>query len=179
MKTEDFVGKVLTDTTGLTTTVLAWIGDELGIWKYLAAHDSETSAEVARNMGLAERPVRRAKAAYRSRIAALRAVAEEAEEAGDRARSERARDELELLEKELSRAFGLGGRARRAGVESERARVNVQRRISDAIRRISDAEPALGKHLSLAVRTGITCSYARERDPAFATEKKRAARDEG
>ena len=31
--TEEFVGKVLGDTVGLTNTVLAWIGDELGLWK--------------------------------------------------------------------------------------------------------------------------------------------------
>jgi SAM-dependent methyltransferase len=56
--TEEFVGKVLGDTVGLTNTVLAWIGDELGIWKDLAKQGPATSAELARRMGLAERPVR-------------------------------------------------------------------------------------------------------------------------
>jgi len=57
-KTEAFVGKVLGDTTGLTNTVMAWIGDELGLWKALHAKGAATSAELAERMGLAERPVR-------------------------------------------------------------------------------------------------------------------------
>jgi SAM-dependent methyltransferase len=56
--TEAFVGKVLGDTTGLTTTVLAWMGDELGLWKDLHAHGAATSAALAQRTGLAERPVR-------------------------------------------------------------------------------------------------------------------------
>ncbi len=35
----------------------------------------------------------------------------------------------------------------------------VTRRIKDAIARISQADPALGEHLSLSVRTGRFCSY--------------------
>jgi SAM-dependent methyltransferase len=58
MTTEAFVGKVLADTTGLTTTVLAWIGDELGLWKDLHARGAATSAELAARTKLAERPVR-------------------------------------------------------------------------------------------------------------------------
>src|SRR5690348_12840366 len=56
--TEAFVGKVLGDTAGLTNTVLAWIGDELGLWKDLHARGPATSAALAERMRLAERPVR-------------------------------------------------------------------------------------------------------------------------
>jgi 2-polyprenyl-3-methyl-5-hydroxy-6-metoxy-1,4-benzoquinol methylase len=56
--TEAFVGKVLGDTTGLTNTVLAWIGDELGLWKDLHARGPATSIELAGRTRLAERPVR-------------------------------------------------------------------------------------------------------------------------
>jgi 2-polyprenyl-3-methyl-5-hydroxy-6-metoxy-1,4-benzoquinol methylase len=49
---------VLSDTTGLTTTVLAWMGDELGLWKDLHGRGPATSAALAERMGLAERPVR-------------------------------------------------------------------------------------------------------------------------
>jgi SAM-dependent methyltransferase len=56
--TEGFVGKVLGDTSGLTNTVLAWIGDELGLWKALHASGPLTSLALARRTGLAERPVR-------------------------------------------------------------------------------------------------------------------------
>jgi SAM-dependent methyltransferase len=56
--TEEFVGKVMGDTVGLTNTVLAWIGDEVGLWKDLAQRGPATSAELAGRTGLAERPVR-------------------------------------------------------------------------------------------------------------------------
>jgi SAM-dependent methyltransferase len=56
--TEAFVGKVLADTTGLTTTVLAWIGDELGLWKDLHGKGAATSVELATRTNLSERPVR-------------------------------------------------------------------------------------------------------------------------
>lgn len=56
--TEEFVGKVMGDTVGLTNTVLAWIGDELGLWKDLAKRGQATSVDLARRTGLAERPVR-------------------------------------------------------------------------------------------------------------------------
>jgi SAM-dependent methyltransferase len=56
--TDAFVGKVLGDTVGLTTTVLAFIGDRLGIWKELHTRGPGTSEEIARRTGLAERPVR-------------------------------------------------------------------------------------------------------------------------
>src|SRR5262252_7964521 len=58
LTTEAFVNKVVGDTVGLTNTVLAFIGDELGLWKDLAAQGPATSAELARRTGLAERPVR-------------------------------------------------------------------------------------------------------------------------
>ncbi|MBA2326046.1 MAG: methyltransferase domain-containing protein [Actinobacteria bacterium] len=57
-KVEEFVGKVLTDTSGLTTTVLSSIGDRLGLWKDLAASGPTTSAELAARTGTNERYVR-------------------------------------------------------------------------------------------------------------------------
>jgi len=96
---------------------------------------------------------------YRARILALRAELEEAERWNDFGRAERAREELDMIERELSSAIGLGGRQRRSGSATERARVNVQRRIRDAIRRIKRHHPALAKHLDRAVRTGAYCTY--------------------
>jgi hypothetical protein len=66
------------------------------------------------------------------------------------------------LSAELSRAYGLGGRARRAGSNVERARVNVQRRLKHAIDRIAGECPAAGRHLNWAIRTGSFCSYRPE-----------------
>ncbi len=78
---------------------------------------------------------------------------------GDVAAAEAAREEFELLSAELARAFGLNGRARRAGSNVERARVNVQRRLKHAMDRISRECPAAGRHLEWAVHTGSFCSY--------------------
>jgi hypothetical protein len=96
---------------------------------------------------------------YRRRLESLREQLEEAESRHDPAGAEAAREEIEQLSAELSRAFGLGGRARRTGSNVERARVNVQRRLKHAIERIALECPAAGKHLDWAVRTGSFCSY--------------------
>lgn len=96
---------------------------------------------------------------YRARVVELRADLDEAESWNDSGRAERAREELAFIERELTRAIGLGGRERRAGSASERARVNVQRRIRDAIRRIESYHPGLAKHLDRSIRTGTYCAY--------------------
>lgn len=57
-KQEAFVQKVLGDTSATMTTLLASIGDRLGLFKDLAANGPGTSAEVARRTGTNERYVR-------------------------------------------------------------------------------------------------------------------------
>jgi hypothetical protein len=102
----------------------------------------------------------KAKRAYRARAEELRARLEEATAWNDAGRIESARRELDDLGTELARAFGLGGRERRAGSPTERARINVQRRLRDAIRRVGEQDAALGRHLELSVKTGLFCMYA-------------------
>ncbi|HEV3378463.1 MAG TPA: AAA family ATPase [Thermoleophilaceae bacterium] len=103
-----------------------------------------------------------AKRAYRSRLAELEDDLAEAERFNDVERAARAREERELIGRELARAVGLGGRDRPAGSAAERARVNATRAIRAAIRRIEECDPSLGRHLDRAVRTGTFCAY----DPA-------------
>jgi 2-polyprenyl-3-methyl-5-hydroxy-6-metoxy-1,4-benzoquinol methylase len=55
--TEVFLGKVLGDTSGLTTTIMASIGDRLGLFRSLA-ESSATSAELAQRTSCDERYVR-------------------------------------------------------------------------------------------------------------------------
>jgi SAM-dependent methyltransferase len=57
-KQEAFVNKVLGDTSATMTTILASIGDRLGLFKDLAANGPATSAEIARRTGTNERYVR-------------------------------------------------------------------------------------------------------------------------
>jgi hypothetical protein len=97
---------------------------------------------------------------YETRLEDLEEELREAESFGDRARAARAEAEIEALADELARAVGLGGRDRRAAALTERARVNVQRRLRDVLKRAADAEPRIGEHLRLSVKTGTYCSYS-------------------
>jgi ubiquinone/menaquinone biosynthesis C-methylase UbiE len=57
-KANDFVGRVLGDSTAVTTTALASIGDRLGLWKDLARNGPATSQALATRTRLSERHVR-------------------------------------------------------------------------------------------------------------------------
>jgi hypothetical protein len=98
-------------------------------------------------------------AAYRSRVADLRADLDEARAFHDLERAARIEDEIEFLSRELAAAVGLGGRRRKSASDSERARLNVTRAIRSAIRKIADHDPELGAHLDAAVTTGTFCAY--------------------
>jgi hypothetical protein len=104
----------------------------------------------------------RARATYQARLTELREEVADAERLNDLGRGARARHETELLEAEITSAFGLSGRARRTGDAVERARKAVSNRIRDAIRRIEPLHPRLGRHLSASIRTGTYCAYQPE-----------------
>ena len=76
------------------------------------------------------------------------------------ARAEAAREEIEFISRELSRAFGLGGRARATGSDAERARVNVRRRLKDAIERVGRVDARAGRYLENTIKTGTYCRYS-------------------
>ena len=106
----------------------------------------------------------RARASYRARIEELHAELDRAGELCDAGRAERARAELEAIEAELARAFGLGGRARRLGDPAERARKAVYNRLRSAIAALETELPALGRHLARSIRTGTFCAYRPDRE---------------
>jgi hypothetical protein len=101
----------------------------------------------------------RARASYKARLVELETELDEADTGGDIERSARAHAERDALLDQLSSAYGLGGRPRRAGDPAERARTAVTARIRDAIRRIEAVHPDLGHHLVRSVRTGTFCCY--------------------
>lgn len=101
-----------------------------------------------------------AKAAYRARAKELAEELEEATELGQVDRADEAKEELEILRRELSRAVDLKGRDRRGNSSAERARIAARRRLRDAIARICQADAELGRELDAAVRTGAFCTYA-------------------
>lgn len=101
----------------------------------------------------------RARAAYKRRLFDLEADLDDADSAGDQERSAKAQAERDALLQQLSGAYGLGGKPRRAGDPAERARTAVTARLRDAIRRIEKVHPSLGRHLQRSVRTGTFCVY--------------------
>ena len=104
---------------------------------------------------------------YRERLRDLEADLEEATRWSDVGRAARIREEIEFLTDELSAAFGVGGRARKAGDVTERARKAVASRIRDSIERIRREHGALALHLENAVRTGAFCCYRPDRSPGW------------
>ncbi len=107
-----------------------------------------------------------ARNAYRRRVEDLRAAADDALEEGRLDDAEAAQAELDALVAELARAFGLGGRDRKAASAAERARLNVTRAVRTAVARIAEVVPAAGAALDRRVRTGTYCAY--EPQPADA-----------
>jgi hypothetical protein len=104
----------------------------------------------------------RARREYQARIEDLQREIDDAREANDPARADRAELELDALVEQLSEAFGLGGRRRRAGSSVERARTAVTYRVRAAIKRLHDVHPPAGKHFDNAIRTGTWCTYRPE-----------------
>jgi hypothetical protein len=104
----------------------------------------------------------RARREYEARVRQLQHEIDEARDAGAEQRLARAEEELDALVTELSRAFGVGGRARSSGSAVERARAAVTWRLRSAVRQIDELHPQLGRHLANAVRTGTWCSYRPE-----------------
>jgi hypothetical protein len=101
-----------------------------------------------------------AHAQYKRRIRTLQDELEEAESLADLGRVDALRGELDFITRELSRAFGLGARARRSGSDAERARINVRRRLKNAIDRIAEQLPDAGRYLDNTIKTGSYCKYS-------------------
>jgi pimeloyl-ACP methyl ester carboxylesterase len=100
---------------------------------------------------------------YQRRITELEQELDQAPEGGGGGAGAAAREELDALISELTAAYGLAGRPRRAPDSVERARKAVSRRLSHAMSRIARAHPRLGRHLAASIRTGVFCSYQPER----------------
>jgi tetratricopeptide (TPR) repeat protein len=102
-------------------------------------------------------------AQYRQRLRDLEGDLDEADRHGDLSRAERLVAERDALVDQLTKAFGLGGRARSAGSDpDERLRKAVSARVKASIDRLERLNPVLGRHLRNSIRTGFWCSYQPE-----------------
>jgi hypothetical protein len=99
------------------------------------------------------------KTSYRERLRDLREELDEAVSMGDSGKTAKVQEEIAFLSRELARAVGLGGRDRRVSSEAERARLRVTNVIRSAIRKTAKQHPALGRYLSISLRTGRFCSF--------------------
>jgi tetratricopeptide (TPR) repeat protein len=91
---------------------------------------------------------------YQARLNELAAEVVEAERTGNRVRAALARAEREALSAALEEGEG--------GDFFDVARRTVGTRIRITLDRIEQAEPSVGRHLRLAIRTGTFCSYEPE-----------------
>src|SRR5262249_1669517 len=78
-----------------------------------------------------------AKSEYQCRLDELNELLEDQRERGSQERAEQIESEIDILKREIGRALGIAGRARRAGSNAERARLNVTRAIKTALEKIS------------------------------------------
>lgn len=101
-----------------------------------------------------------AKREYRAAIADLDAELDEARENCDPAAQERLQRDKDQILRQLSAAFGLRGRPRRAADVSERDRKAVQKRIAETIRHLWRLDEGLGRHLKALIKPGAYCRYS-------------------
>jgi predicted ATPase len=162
-----FEGKTvrLRDLKGLSdiASLLARAGEEVHCLELMGAADVGGEAGPALDD--------RARREYQARILELQQEVDEAKDANDPARADRAEIELDALVTELSSAFGLSGRSRSTGSSVERARTAVTYRVRAAVKKVAEQHPALGRHLSHSVRTGTWCAYRPEHEVRWIVER--------
>ncbi len=102
-------------------------------------------------------------AEYRQRVASLDKELQDGERLSEAELDEK-KSEKAFIDRELARAAGLGGRARRAGSATEKARSNVSKLIARAIDRSEMHEAAaLAQFLRNTITTGTYCTYTPDR----------------
>ena len=139
--------------------LLATPGEEVHCTEMMGTPDSLSDHDTAID--------EKARQAYTRRIRDLHSEIAAAEEMNDLGRMEKLSTELDQLTEHLTKALGIGRRVRPLNAPAERARAAVTWRIRNAIKKISTAHPALGHHLTHAIRTGNFCAYTPEKDQVW------------
>lgn len=107
----------------------------------------------------------KAKRAYRKKLQELKDEMDELEHMQNPERQALLQAEYDSLLRHLSSSLGMGGKSRKANDPVEKVRSAVTWRIRKAIQKFEKEHPALGKHLSVSVKTGVFCSYRPEAVP--------------
>jgi tetratricopeptide (TPR) repeat protein len=140
--------------------LLALPGREVPAADLVAAAGADEAGRADLRLGADEVFDATARRQIRARVADLASEIAEAESWNDPERAARARQERDVLLRELAVAARGDGRARLLGDQSERARKTVTARIRDVIGRIEQVHPTLGAHLRASVTTGTRCAYS-------------------
>jgi hypothetical protein len=113
----------------------------------------------------------KAKKNYKAKLVSLREDMSLAEVHNDYQRSAVLQKEYDDVLDMLSSSLGLNGRTRKSDDPIEKIRSAVTWRIRNSIKKITSVHPALGKHLSNSIKTGIFCCYRPEKNIPWATER--------
>ena len=105
---------------------------------------------------------------YGKRYRALVEDLGEAKENNDLGQVEKLESEIKALTNQLGSATGLGGRSR-AQFDIEKVRKSVSMAVSRDIERIAKSHESLGRHLDVAIDSGLTFRYTPERNPDWLT----------
>jgi TolB-like protein len=113
----------------------------------------------------------KAKKNYKAKLLSLQEDMSLAEVHNDYQRSAVLQKEYDDVLDMLSSSLGLNGRTRKSDDPIEKIRSAVTWRIRNSIKKITSVHPALGKHLSNSIKTGIFCCYRPEKNIPWATER--------
>lgn len=104
----------------------------------------------------------KAKKAYRRRLLELKEEIDETDLHFNHERRVQLQMEYDSLMRHLTSSLGIGGKSRKMNDPVEKVRSAVTWRVRKAIQRLEKEHPALGKHLSVSIKTGVFCAYKPE-----------------
>jgi hypothetical protein len=113
----------------------------------------------------------KAKKNYKIKLLSLQEDLSLAEVNNDYQQSAVLQKEYDDILEMLSNSVGLSGRTRKTNDPVEKVRSAVTWRIRNSIKKIASVHPALGKHLSNSIKTGLFCSYRPEKNISWTLER--------
>jgi len=96
---------------------------------------------------------------YQERIAELKQMIRQAQDAGDTEELKKLRREHQELNTYLKQARGLGGKRARMSSQGKKDRDAVCKAINEAVEDLRQSHPALGRHLDKDLTVEPLCRY--------------------
>lgn len=105
----------------------------------------------------------KAKQSYKRKIQDLQQEIQHCEDHSNFERAAELQQEYSNLVDHLTTSLGMGGKTRKINDPMDKIRSAVTWRIRNAIQKIEKSHPALGKHFTRSIKTGLFCSYSPEK----------------